>query len=630
MAFLNCGSALQPILPKSQCWCINEDNSRFVLQIRRPQYWRIELPVSEPDDQNRALKLKDILDKILLFEKTECPFERSFIVPLPERSPTPIKLKAWTPEGKNLISTPFSDLSPLLPSARLYGRERRDSYFGDGTGSFNRERDEDEVDMHRKSDSEEPTGSDDPSKLSRANIAFIETREKFNQAPTLVSDDAKHGEYTMTTEGEKATVSAGQNAVEAYSSNSTPARAVPAAALEKLEAIEEATSDNVDVHRQETVLQDAFVSDAKKGRVQDKDIANEPSSFEGSGRVAPINLAKKRRSRVLAGRAFTAPPQLTVVTSPPSKREGKSSGPTNIETQPQPQPQPQPPPQPIASDKSSPVGSTDSFHSVQSWHSPITPLPPSPPSSRPATPSLSQFPHPHENIILPHRSSCAKDSPAHTRTPDTDKTFVPSSAGATDHTDETISPGLRSPDESADNHASTASVDGSVEVSRASALEERHQARLRPRPRNSLSFSRQALSPIGSAANFFSPPRRQSPQSRMSLVRRLPSTIIQKTIELLLGPPSYLVNLMLKVAAKIVAGEWRGLVFGVDEDGEKIPVQWDYSDGEFSDWSDEEEYEYAMAQCSRSNSSSSNPRAAANGNKQNPPGGGDSHSWEVD
>ena len=47
VAFLSCGSALQPILPKSQCWCLDEDSSRFVLQIRRPQYWRIELPVDE-------------------------------------------------------------------------------------------------------------------------------------------------------------------------------------------------------------------------------------------------------------------------------------------------------------------------------------------------------------------------------------------------------------------------------------------------------------------------------------------------------------------------------------------------------------------------------------------------------
>jgi hypothetical protein len=37
---------------------------------------------------------------------------------------------------------------------------------------------------------------------------------------------------------------------------------------------------------------------------------------------------------------------------------------------------------------------------------------------------------------------------------------------------------------------------------------------------------------------------------------------------------------MLDIAAKIAAGEWRGVVFGFSEGGEKIVGQWDYSDGE--------------------------------------------------
>ena len=32
---------------------------------------------------------------------------------------------------------------------------------------------------------------------------------------------------------------------------------------------------------------------------------------------------------------------------------------------------------------------------------------------------------------------------------------------------------------------------------------------------------------------------------------------------------------MLKVAARIVAGEWRGLVFGMGEAGERVEVEWD-------------------------------------------------------
>jgi len=56
--------------------------------------------------------------------------------------------------------------------------------------------------------------------------------------------------------------------------------------------------------------------------------------------------------------------------------------------------------------------------------------------------------------------------------------------------------------------------------------------------------------------------------------------VIQKTCEILMSPPSHLINLMLNVAARIAAGEWRGLVFGVDERGEQIPVQWDWSEEE--------------------------------------------------
>src|ERR1044071_2034825 len=85
VAFLSCGSALQPILPKSQAWCVDEESSKFVLQIRRPQYWRIEVPVEELEDQHRAQVLREVFDKILQFEKTECPFQRSFTVELPER-----------------------------------------------------------------------------------------------------------------------------------------------------------------------------------------------------------------------------------------------------------------------------------------------------------------------------------------------------------------------------------------------------------------------------------------------------------------------------------------------------------------------------------------------------------------
>jgi len=70
---------------------------------------------------------------------------------------------------------------------------------------------------------------------------------------------------------------------------------------------------------------------------------------------------------------------------------------------------------------------------------------------------------------------------------------------------------------------------------------------------------------------------------------------------------------MLNIASKIAAGEWRGMVFGFGEGGEKIPVQWDYTDGEYV--SDEHgEDDYGMS------------RSATRKSSRQPAGG----SWEVD
>lgn len=63
-------------------------------------------------------------------------------------------------------------------------------------------------------------------------------------------------------------------------------------------------------------------------------------------------------------------------------------------------------------------------------------------------------------------------------------------------------------------------------------------------------------------------------------IRRVPSAIFNKTCEILLAPPSHIINLMLKVAARIAAGEWRGFVFGMTEAGEVVDVRWDWSDTE--------------------------------------------------
>lgn len=579
VAFLSCGSALQPILPKSQCWCIDEDNSRFVLQIRRPQYWRIELPVSEPDDQERALVLRDVLDKALLFEKTACPFQRSFEVELPDQL-TP-KKKAWTAEGKNLISSPFSSHPNTPESARLYGRDRQASLLADELGQFHFDGDFDPERFRFLHEHQE--GLEGPEGLTG-----FEWRDSSARYQRLLGIAASRSDSVSPDFSTPERSSRSHAASADTHGNGDEAPQSPASNLAPVLETETATT--------------SAVRDVGRGEIIDDEAVGEPSSFEGSGRVAPTNLKKKRMSRILAGRAYTAPSHLTVVTSPPSKSSKSSTSRDSPATT---RPNLPPPSQSVAADANSPVESTDSFHSVQSWSSHNDPLPPSPPSSRPVTPNPSRFPPPHENIVVHRKSPREKDQVAHKSTPDTDRTFIPSSEGAADHTDGTASPVPRSPVEANDDHVSPVPVDRPLEVSYASAVEGTPQAQQRPRLRpHSLSMSRQALSPLPSAANFFTPPPRRTAQSRMQAVRRLPSAIIHKTVELLLSPPAYLINLMLKVAARIAAGEWRGLVFGFGEGGERIPVQWDYSDGEFSDWSGDEDY--ASAKQRQSNSSSSN------------------------
>ncbi|KAL2163736.1 hypothetical protein VTH06DRAFT_5795 [Thermothelomyces fergusii] len=127
VAFLSCGAALQPILPKSQVWCVDEESSKFVLQIRRPQYWRIEVPVGDHEDVRRAQHLREVFDTILQFEKTECPFKRPFTVELPERPRTPVKKRPWTPARRSSASLPLTPINPV-EIARLHEGTPRGSF----------------------------------------------------------------------------------------------------------------------------------------------------------------------------------------------------------------------------------------------------------------------------------------------------------------------------------------------------------------------------------------------------------------------------------------------------------------------------------------------------------------------
>lgn len=677
VAFLNCGSALQPILPKSQCWCLDEDNSRFVLQIRRPQYWRIELPVTDPADEERALILRDVLDKVLQFEKTRCPFQRTFEVDLPDEPITPVKKKAWTAEGKNLIQSPFqsqeirsSASPPAVPSSVRRAREAANSPRGlsSDRGGMRKENPGGSEERRGRLAAQEDTftSSDERSDsvwsmrdMSRGSASSMsrlsyntsaspaarrgpkdESREKSptNRKPvTEIVDDyqtiSKNGTNMLPNYGisDRRSSQAAENPsspavtrpsemldeVQSYSDRETSAKSRPRPKPLDLEKPHDDTKHG-DVKRKSLMFNNVASqsqptaqtgsSHTKKtgapgtssgqssedqhtiggGGDDDNDDSEKDeksSTFEGSGHVAPVSYARKRKSRILAGRAFTAPPKLTVKTSPSSQSEQPTASNRASSSQVGSRGRSGPP---QSSGENSPVESMDSFHSVESQQSPTTPLPPSPPMSRPVTPSVVSFPPPHDHIT--------KDVSSLTATPKADATFASGSVRTVRDRDNTRSPPPRSPVRTP--KAEPPSSTPAPTRAQSSAVEERPPGRHRART-STMSISRRALSPLPPAANLFSPPVRQpvASASRLAAMRGLPSAIITKTVEILLSPPSHLINLMLEVAAMITGGEWRGFIFGTDASGEAtIPVQWDYSDSEFSDWEEDDEYVFGSGE----------------------------------
>ncbi|KAK8022475.1 inheritance of peroxisomes protein 1-domain-containing protein [Apiospora rasikravindrae] len=695
VAFLSCGAALQPILPKSQCWCIAEDNSQFVLQIRRPQYWRIEVPVADAEEVQQALHLRDVFDNILLFEKTECPFERSFTVELPPRPETPVIKKPWTSVGKHLIPTVFTaDLSPPAPSPRVVsGRMRlkpvpRKTEFSSEDDTHSDEKEiptpsvtqEDQIttvaessepeieNRGRRSEKKEKVAITTNAPVA---LSVYDKAGKSHAAgePQIIevrvdSDSSDQGKETDAQDLALTTLETKRDTEVDMAISQSEVRPSQAEAPEQVQispdpcVINTRVSDppasvpDVPLKRQDPkpkarVLQNSkaprLVSASKileptltmpleesllpkrpRQTVTVQECTNEPdaapasteevfgddddgpSLWEGSGHVGAVDLKKKRMSRILAGRSAALQPQLTVMTAPPSRpRPSRPAAPSRparrqpMRTRPAIQiPSPEPPAPSHTSDDTSPIGSTDgstdSFHSLQSnqsWHSPITPLPASPTRSRAESPSGHRFPYPHDNIYKTPKVRVKDNSEAVT-TPRTDVTVMPNSATLTNNSD---SPMPRSPSEDS-KLASPAYIESVKEEIRASALEERPALRNRARSAShTMSISqRRGLSPLPPAANLFTPPRQARPATALETVRKLPSSIIHKTVSIFMSPPGHLVNLMLQVAAKIAAGEWRGLVFGFNEGGEKIPVQWDYSDGELSSWEDDDDYHFCM------------------------------------
>ena len=109
--FLKCGGVIHTIMRNSQCWCVDGE-ARFVLRVGRLKYQRLEFPAAEPEEKGKVAEFKEVVSKILKFEKTPCPFIRAFQVDLPDDAITPRRRGTWK-RKESSPATPDTD-SPTV------------------------------------------------------------------------------------------------------------------------------------------------------------------------------------------------------------------------------------------------------------------------------------------------------------------------------------------------------------------------------------------------------------------------------------------------------------------------------------------------------------------------------------
>lgn len=560
VAFLNCQNALRPILPKSQAWCVDGD-SKFVLQIRPPQYWRIEVPNTTAAERLGVEELKKVLDQVLRFEKTPCPFQRDFTVELPEEPQTPIKKRPWRPVERH------SSMDPLERS-----RSRSSSYVQTPASEHASPK------LEPVEDSTVPVTSDELPKLAVKPdvprlISGIEAISQTQDAKISTSDEG-------SLLGDQATQVLPDDKLDGLNRESISVDAIPNCSDGSLQP------SLFDCPESESRFDSYVDSEDDNDSFSD---ATDDTGLTPKGRAEPsyqsLNAEpdhEKPQALQNCSRSITAPPVLSLITSPPSKHRTKSTSPLRYSTN--------------VDSISNFSSSVDSFHSVQSWHSPLAP--PSPPSSQPSSP-IGTFPYPHENIVLPKRPVAERDVSQQTVLAETPHKWDTATNGPSDPT----SPPPRTPPLVIDEGGK--SDEDPSEVATPPTV----RPQIRHRATTSSNSRRRALSPLPPAVNLFSPPRRRP--RKLQTARHLPTAIIQKTCEILLSPPSHLFHLMISIATKIAAGEWRGMLSSHGE-----AVHWDFEDEYGSDpWFEDD---YNMGPPRLQNKAKSTSSNVAGG------------SWEVD
>lgn len=535
VAFLNCQNALRPILPKSQAWCVDGD-SKFVLQIRPPQYWRIEVPNKTTEEKLGVEDLKKVLEQVLRFEKTPCPFQRDFIVELPEE-PTPVKKRPWRPVERPKNEEAFGDSRSRASSISLTPRKTPTT-------------------PHRAEFASPPIVSD-----------RLSTPLQKPDVPHLISEIeilSQTQETKRTTSDESNLLVDEEAQVIPHDDTNVPTKdVVPPEIIPDFndDSLQPSLLESPDSeYRFDSYVDSEEDNDSFSDATDDTGLtprAHVPTFFQ------PLTTEPEReKPQALqnCSRSVTAPPVLSLVTSPPSKHRTKSTSPLRYST--------------IVESNSDFSSSVESFHSVQSWHSPLAP--PSPPFSQPSSP-VETYPYPHENIILPKRPLHTCDTSEQTVLPETLRIWDVNADNASASAPRCATPPPKTP--TLINDGSEKSDEEPSEVVTPPTI----RPAIRHRATTSSNSRRRALSPLPPAVNLFSPPRRRS--RRLQTARHLPTAIIQKTCEILMSPPSHLFHLMISIASKIAAGEWRGMLSSHGE-----AVHWDFEDEYGSDPWFEDDY----------------------------------------
>lgn len=465
-----------------------------MLQIRPPQYWRIEVPSQSDGEKAQVEQLKDVLEKVLLFEKTPCPFKRNFTVQLPEPPLAPVRKRPWKPvqkpkllvetipkqrEDNPLTAHPFSDeqLWPSTPiTDSVHSRSPSPFYDSRPSTATTRSTDDHDIPKHEIASDISPRSVSGPS----------EDRIIPSKVSLFKALDAVHIDWAGP-EGN------GSSSDPTDDINATPRAQLPP---------------------------------STQSTLHEPLIRSRPQAIQNSG-----------------GSIMT-PPVLSIVTSAPKPMiKSQSQSPKNAKAD------------------SGFSSSVESFQTVQSWHSPLSSPSPSPLASEFPSSTLT-YPYPHNNIALPKQRE--RDAPETPSDPDTSHMWETNSADSCSALGSSPPPSqtptlVNDSNEKSDEDLSEAITPRSI------------RSRIRSHGLRSGSSRRRGLSPLPASINLFSPPRRRL--GSLQTAKHLPTAIIQKTYEILVSPPGHLLHLMLNIASKIAAGEWRGVLPGHEE-----ALHWDFED----------------------------------------------------